>query len=335
MQYNCSIEECDIVDKKKGEEFRKKREQWIEWLYGEDIHSISHQISSLLWDYGIFLIVNELRKAAEDNPNPDIKFNGPVLNLFDAGFATMQAIGIRRLTDKPKKDKKREQKEAVISLPKLIKDIKNNIDLLTRENYVCYNDLPYEHEDVYNKWISSIQQNSNGATTGALPMDGRGAFDTSRICHEKFDKLAKVQPKMRQRNDTINIEFLNILENEIEKCKNVRKFADKFIAHAAAPENRITLNDDERNITLDRLKRCHIIIKQVASFISGPILFESNIGDLPVPQYDHLKNLDKRWGTKEDLVKVRKRWDEFSKEVESWNSSSLWQSMTDIPNTAT
>ena len=69
--------------------FRKKRLQWIECLHGEDPHSISKQISSMLWDHALFLTVNELRRIAAIEPENGVDFNGPVIRLFDAGFAML------------------------------------------------------------------------------------------------------------------------------------------------------------------------------------------------------------------------------------------------------
>jgi hypothetical protein len=134
----------------------------------------------------------------------------------------------------------------------------------------------------------------------------------------------KVHPKKRSRNDRIKIEVLEHLESEIKKCENIKKYVDKFIAHAAAPETRASLSDEEKGITLECLETCHKIIYQVASFISGQILWESNLGGLPVPQYDHMKNLDKKWTTTKKLERAHKKWDEYKKEVSKWDSTSLW-----------
>jgi hypothetical protein len=49
FDYNHSIDQCDILDMGKGVAFRQKRLQWLEWLSGEDPHSIFRQIYSMLW----------------------------------------------------------------------------------------------------------------------------------------------------------------------------------------------------------------------------------------------------------------------------------------------
>ncbi|MCD6376634.1 MAG: hypothetical protein J7L94_13980 [Caldisericaceae bacterium] len=318
--YNYTIEQCDILDKRKGEAFRQKRLQWMEWLHGEDPHSISQQIYSMLWDHALFLTVNELRKIAVTEPEKGVGFNRPVIRLFDAGFATTQAATIRRLIEKPK----RNPKLAVISLRRILDDIKQNLSLITRENYVCYDGLPYDYELVHQKWLSSLPVSKTGGNVGSLPTQGPDAWSMDEIVHKNFDILAQVHPKKRSRKDLIKIEVLEHLEAEIKKCENIKKYVDKFIAHAAAPETRAGLSDEEKVLTLKHLETSHKIIYQVASFISSQLLWESNLGGLPVPQYNHLENLDKRWSTQEKLDKAQKKWDEFQKEVSKWDSFSLW-----------
>jgi hypothetical protein len=318
--YKYPVDECDFIDKDKGEAFRNIRLKWIEWLHGEDPHSISRQISSMLWDYSLFLVVNELRRVAEAQPHKEVGFNGPVIRLFDAGFATTQAVAIRRLIERPKKD----PKWAVISLRRVLSEIGENLALMTRENYVCYDGLPYDYNVVHNKWLSSLPKTKSGVHSGSLPTSGPDAFLMSERVHKNFDKLSQVHPKMRSRNDVMRREVLDHLESELTKCENVKKYVDKFIAHAAAPETTASLSEEEIGLTLDRLESCHKTIYQVASFISGHLLWESNIGGLPIPQYDHLKYLDKKWTTSSNLVKAHEKWNEYEKEVSKWNSSPLW-----------
>ena len=318
--YNYPIDQCDFLDKDKGEAFRNIRLKWIEWLHGEDPHSISRQISSMLWDYALFITVNELRRVAESESEKEVGFNGPVIRLFDAGFATTQAVAIRRLIEKPKKD----PKWAVISLRRVLNEIENNIDLITRENYVCYDGLPYDYSTVQDKWLASLPVTKSGVHSGSLPTSGPNAFPMSERVHKNFDILSQVHPKKRSRDDLIKIEVLEHLESELKKCEKIKKYVDKFIAHAAAPETRASLSEEENSLTIERLEECHKTIYQVASFISGQLLWESNLGGLPVPQYDHLKNLDKRWTTPKKLKNAHKKWDEYEKEVSKWDSSSIW-----------
>ena len=289
-------------------------------LHGEDQHSISRQIYSMLWDYTLFLVINELRKLAETDPHKEVGFNGPVFRMFDAGFATTQAVAIRRLIEKPKKN----PKWAVISLRRVIEVISDNLDLITRENYVCYDGLPYDYNAIHDKWLSSLPRTKSGVYSGSLPTSGPDAFPMSERVHKNFDILAQVHPNNRTRTDIIKSEILEHLDLELSKCENVKKYVDKYIAHAAAPETIISLSEEEKNLTLNRLESCHKIIYQVASFVSGQLLWESSLGGLPVPQYDHLKHLDKSWTTSKNLVKAHEKWNEYEKKVQKWESAKLW-----------
>ena len=318
--YSYSIDECDIQDKAKGEEYRQKRAEWIETLSGEDAHSISAQLYGMLWDYALFLTVNELRRLAAEQPEEGVGFNGPVLRLFDAGFATTQATAIRRLIEKPKKD----PKWAVISLRSLLKDIRDNAHLLTRENHVCYDGLPYDFEKLRQEWQSSLVADGKGSHTGTLPTNGPKAWPMSEMVHKNFDRLAQVDSENRERFDQIGVEILDVLEQQLDKCEDVKKYVDKFIAHAATPESRDGLTEDQKALTLERLDSSHKIIYQVTSFIEGSLLWESTPGGLPVPQYDHLVNLDKSWASTTNLEVARKKWGEVEKKISSWHSDSLW-----------
>jgi len=312
-RYKYSTEDLDIVDKEKGEAFRKKRLYWMECLNGEDPHSISRQIYSMLWDYGLFCTVNELRRIAVEGKQKGVGFNGPVIRLFDAGFVVTQSTGIRRLIEKPKKN----PNWAVISLRSLIEDIKQNLDFITRENYVSYDGLPYDYESIKKKL------NISAPKVGAVTTTGPDGWPMSERVHKSFDKLSQVDPKNRKRTDIIKNEVLERLELEVVKCEDIKKYVDKFIAHAAAPETRSDLTKEQQSLTLDSLKEALKITYTVASYLSGTILWESSLGGVPTPQFDHLKNLDKRWATEKALNTAREKWNDFANEVSTWDSTSF------------
>lgn len=320
FDYTYRIDECDILDKSKGEAFRQKRRIWLEWLNGEDSHSISRQIYSMLRDHALFCVVNELRRIAATEPEDGIGFNGSVIRLFDTGFVTTQATTIRRLIEKPKAS----PKWAVISIRRVLKDITDNLSLLTRENFVCYDGLPYDYEQVHKRWLSSLPATENGIHCGSLPVQGPDAWVTSEQVHKHFDILAQTSPHERTREDTVRPEVLGNLESQIKKCDHVKTYVDKFIAHAAAPETRADLQAEERAITLERLEGCYKTLYQIASFMSGALLWESSLGGLPVPQFDHLKDIEKRWVSPKNIGKAREAWRVFEKEVSEWDSALMW-----------
>lgn len=320
FDYTYPIDQCDILDKRNAEAFRERRLKWMQWLNGQDPHSISNQIYPMLWDYALFCSVNELRKIAVTEPENGVSFNGPVIRLFDAGFAMTQATAIRRLIEEPNANPKR----AVISLRSILKDINENTHLITRENYVCYDGLPYDHEAADQQWLSTLPSDTEGVHGGWLPTSGPTAGHMSELVRVSFDRLSGADPKNRKRTDTIRTEVFAFLESQIHSCEDIKKYVDKFIAHASAPETRMGLTDEQRGITLDKLKVCHKTIYRVAGFIASHLLCGANLGGLPVPQFDHLGNLDKSWATTQNLNRARQKWDEYAKEFSEWDSASLW-----------
>jgi hypothetical protein len=77
----------------------------------------------------------------------------------------------------------------------------------------------------------------------------------SERVHKNFDSLAQVDPKTRSRDDVIRREVLDHLESELRKCENVKKYVDKFIAHAAAPETTTSLSEEEKGLTTNGCTR--------------------------------------------------------------------------------
>jgi hypothetical protein len=268
----------------------------------------------MLSDYALFQTINTLRKVAATEPEDEVGFNIPMIRLFDAGFATIQANAIRRLIEKPQK----RPHKAVISIPTILEDVKDNLKLITRENYVCYDGLPYDYEEVRAKL------DANSVTSGgSMPSRGPNAWLTSEMAHNNFDRLAQIEATNRSRNDCIAEEVINCQEAKLIECENIQIYVNKFIAHAAHPENRKELTDEQKNLTLGRLKRSIILVYQVTSFLSSYLLFGPNLGGVPTPQYNHLENLDKRWVSPKNIGKARKIWDEVVEEVSHWHSVQI------------
>src|SRR5262245_30956085 len=97
---------------------------------------------------------------------------------------------IRRLLDKT---------SGVISLRRLINELRSNWRLFTRENFVCHDGLPYDYEAVMVKEMAA--RAGEGAFWGSTT--GPDAWATSRMAHEQFDRLAGIDPSERTREDRL------------------------------------------------------------------------------------------------------------------------------------
>ena len=313
--YKYAVSVCDVRNKGNLENYRQKRAEWLSFLVGDEPHSISSQISTLSWDFCLFKTINELRRISVEQPTKSVGFNPYVSQMFDAGFFATQSLAIRRLTDAPNARAGRN----VISLKRLISEIRTLRNIMTREVYVCNDGLPYDHALAEQTWFEQRHQSGTFNQRQYLPVQGAKAWQSSAELHEKFDFLSGVQATARSRDDLILPERLDDIETKLSACKDIRKLVDKFIAHAADLPSREELSEGETYTTLNKLHEAHKSIFQVAVFINNNILGAASFAtNVPIPQDDHLVNLDKKWVQTAKLDFAHKIWDA---EVALWEQA--------------
>lgn len=289
---------CDVNDKAKLALFIQKREEWARCIIGSAPHTVNRQITHMLWNDTVFRTFNEARRLTIEGNSKKYGFNAPLIRLLDEGFVASQTMSIRRLTDR----NFREPEKAVISLVRVIDDIKENLHLVTRENYMCHEGTPYAEPD-------SMQ-------------DGV-AWMHWRTKQTNFDKLSGTADNKRERSDKMQQSVLQRLSKELKICDSVRKYVNKFIAHASDPETNPELREEEKKITLDKLDDCYRAIVRVGSFLGAVFLYEYSLGNVPTPQYDQLKNIERSMVAKPDVEKLHTFWNERCREVEDWDKN-LW-----------
>lgn len=314
----------DVVNTVRLEQFQKKHKEWVAWLHGDDPHSIWKQITSLLWDYALFQTINELCKEAAQNPAKDVGFNVPVMRLLEAGFAVTQVTGIRRLTEKQPKD----STKRVIALRALVDDIRANRELLTREIYLACRELPFDPAPAKQRFFDGLVSSGEKFSYVGVATTGPAAWRDSELAHERFDTLSEMSPASRSREDLVSSKWFDPLNAKIKSCEDVCVFTDKFIAHAADPISRSAMTQTQTGVTLNQLKACHQAIIGVTGFVSGHILQDSLCASVPVPQFDLLDNLDKRWIGDGGLEKARGFWERHVDEIEKWSEVSFLDSLT-------
>lgn len=289
---------CDVEDKEALAAFRGCRKLWYEWLIGDDQHSISKQLTTIVWDDAIFRTLNEARRLSAERPSPERGFNADLLDLLDRNFVTSQVMALRRLTDPGFHD----PKKGVISLARLLADIEANCHLLTREHYICFDGTPFD------KPLNEGDQ---------LPTLMR------KRMHQRFDILSRTSAASRSRKDVVQLCLLREVSKTLDACGDFREYANKFIAHAAAPSiNRQRVREETR-ITLDKFDLAYRAVVRAASFVGTEILFERTLGDVPTPQYDHLENLDKPMVLPGDMDPLAEFWQARVDEVGKWPKNVL------------
>jgi hypothetical protein len=133
-----------------------------------------------------------LTQFAVDDENNGLNNTLLAEALLDDHVAT-QVLAIRRLID--------DRNDDIISLRRLVKDLKRNFGLFTRENYVCFDGLPFDNEAVQHKEM--MERAGKWYFWGAT--SGPAAHGTSRMAREQFDKLASIDPAKRSRDDRLPV----------------------------------------------------------------------------------------------------------------------------------
>lgn len=287
---------CDVEDKEALASFRACRKRWYEWLIGDDEHSIAKQITTMVWDDAIFRTLNEARRLSLEHPSPQKGLNADLLDLLDRGFVTSQVMALRRLTDPGFHDPNR----GVISLTRLLADVEANIHLLTRENYICFDGTPFD----------------------APARNAVGTLVRERM-HLAFDTLSGNAPAARSRKDLVQPAAIRNVAQSLDVCRELRDYANKFIAHAAEPNRTRHRVRNETRITLDKFDAAYRAIVRAATFVGLGILFEHGLGEVPTPQYDHLENLDRAMVLANEMDALSTFWHGRVKEVAAWSDNVL------------
>lgn len=287
-------------------DLKNKFEEWREWLFGDDIHSIQRQILNMIWDAAVFRSINEARKYAPVDQNDDPKLNGMVHSFIDHCFFRTQALAIRRLLDK----ETREGSRSVCSLYRLVHDLQENRALLTRKNILAALDYPYQYE----KGLEDCYR---------AKVKGKSApnflnYKHSKSIHESIDSLAGIPSDQRNPDDSVRAELIEWLRARLEGCGEILDYVNKFLAHAATPESRAVIGADELKITLGKLLDAHKIMCETAQFVGLKLLYHSLGNFLVIPQYDQFEHFEKPWATEETVKKLYQFWQDYDKETMSW-----------------
>ena len=165
-----------------------------------------------------------------------------------------------------------EGKNSVYSLTGLLKDIREHRDLLTRESIFEVEDLEYD--------VESIRRAEEEYGRGQVEKGERGCHFPSSLNsqrlerrHQDVDHLAGVEPAARTPEDTIQDEvFTNLLAMLKDPCHKVKDHVDKFIAHAATPEDRAGVRADEaaRTARGSRINICNWPGFRIAQMVTIP-----------------------------------------------------------------
>jgi AcrR family transcriptional regulator len=300
--YEYSIDECDVVAENRTAliAFREKRRQWLAWLKTDEHHAISPLISSMAWNDVVF---RTLWKITEIDPGSGL-YNPLLAEALIEGHFAIQVLAIRRLMDKG---------HGVISLWRLLEDIKKNIRLFTRENFVAYDGLPYDYEAAGHR----VMMAHLGRGPFWAARSGPDAHWPSKRAHEVFDRLTCVGPASRSRTDRIPKAVIDTLFGWLtsSEADQLVEWSHTFLAHAADRASRQRIDLVAARPSLDKISNVLRCFVRVAEAVQGYVLSDSGHGMI-VPtaqfnQFDRLASPLLSSGGREELHDL---WERLAKE---------------------
>jgi hypothetical protein len=307
-EYDYPVEQCDVPEVRRAAlvEYRTFRRKCLEYMRGTAETSVMNQVHDLAWHTAVFRTLNEARRIEFDRP-----VNGAFWELTTAGYASLMALGIRKLVDKdPRTD----------SVWNVIAMVERRPELLTREKFICYDGLPFDYQAVQRKYIESLDV-SGGVHVEWLPTKGPDAWGMSEIMHKAFDRLSGNSQK-RKRTDTIQMSILITLRDRLSHpaIEKVRTMADRRVAHA----ERISEGSGAVPIaTYNDIDEALKQIVYVANFLSSSFFYDAAFGSVvPAPQFDVLEALDQPWITTDNLPRLHRYWHELCKSMDAWANAA-------------
>jgi hypothetical protein len=274
-----------------------KRTQWLSW------YETGAGESNSLQDQWFSMLLSEMSyRVAKDEAarEPDWVLNIPFISyLLNSGYFSSQVLATRRMLDK---------RPDVVSLRRLINDIRENKTLITREVYVSFDGTSYEPA------LPEIE------IPGLQPSDSPFSdWNKSRVRQERFDRLSGIGPGLRSRDDLINDSIFQKLNDWIDStaASKLITFSHKYLAHAAEQSS-----IDPAMPTGASFAEVEGIHKAVAQSMRAiyDIILSSGIYSEVVPGVP-LGFFGKVWHNSQlipSTARMNKHWDEMADERNKW-----------------
>jgi hypothetical protein len=278
--YQYPIEQCDVPPERRSalESYRAKRRTWLAWLDTDEHHAIWTAISAMVWTDVSFRALSQL--AIDDETS--CLGNSLLAEQLINGQVATQVLAIRRLVDK---------RTDVISLRRLIKEIRRNLGSFTRENYVCHDGLPYDYEAVQIKEM--MARAGSGPFWGTT--SGPNAYGASQMAHYQFDSLTGIDPAKRTREDRLPSTLLDTIGGWLDNSgtDELADWSHAYLAHAGDPMNRQRVNAFK--VTNNKITEAIKTLARVTEAISAHILYAGGRLNslMPTAQFDQFENLEK------------------------------------------
>ncbi len=237
-------------------EFLECYKRWAGWIGFDQAqirkNTIWHQCTEMMNNEFMFRALFLAGKKVSGQPdyNTYLAANAPLYRHLLQGYLGFQYLAIRRLTDKGS----RAPGKGVTSLWRLLSDMKDNEELITRKAFVCAVGLPYDFEALLEEERALLRSRMMKEKDGIIwGESGLGAKSAER--HLMFDRLSRVVESDRKPDDRVAPEFWQECEILLEQpaLKQIKNFVDKFLAHAADEHSQATLEEEDKLLSQSRI----------------------------------------------------------------------------------
>lgn len=272
----------------------ERRQVWQDCIGNDDEHGLQRQILEAVVDAAVLRMTIKMRQLApraEDDSG--VELNGPLFRMIDNAFFHAHTAAIRRLTDRssPLVDAGAGRDRSVYSLAALLMDMRNHAALMTRANMIRAGE--YLNEQF--SW-------------------------RERERHAELDWLTGASEAVRSDSDAIDVRFFDFLLERLDgSCGEIREWATKHVAHAAAPASRGELGDV--SISWQSLWAAYATIADVAHTVRVWILEGAHVQIMPFMISDIATYLDRPLVEATLLDQVRQVWRGCEGETEGWLST--------------
>lgn len=285
------------------------RAKWLKQMGNPQIHSIWGQ----LWKM-IYSDLNLRTIGLITDLEPNCPLNNPMVRrLAIEGYAPLQALGIRRLWSDRRDD---------ISLRRILGEMKRNVSVFTRENYLSWSGLPYAPSSTTDEEFSKVFVRRLPGSAFVSPDSPVMVTIRTSQAHEQFDRLSKTSPTNREPSDRIPRRLFEALENHVQKSgiDKVVAWSSKYVAHAGDPDHP---SWKDQKATWGDIESSQRALAQVAQILSGFVLNGPASAQLvPTAQYDRFEYLE-NVVDRETLQKAHMKRAELEDNRNSWIMGDL------------
>lgn len=302
--------------------FRDKHAEWSACLSGRDRNAIFNQLVDLVYRAIVYRVVLRARQLNYDAHRNELRINGLMHGLLDSCYVDSQVLAIRRLADSSYDIS---GKRGIYSLWALIDDLRKNVGLLTRQNLLEMDKIPFDILAVKQEYEQFIIEQARRVEPGkSYKVPGHLCYHQFELRHREIDRLCGVAPAARSLEDQVQPSVLNNLITKItESAATAKLVADKFIAHAATPGSREQRAADSTVLTLGDLWGIIEQLYTVANILDRSLLSRTTHTAVPLIPFGSFEYFDVALVSTEMTEVLEREWKAGEIEAQDWEKRGL------------